>query len=296
MLKYQIKRVIIMEYNLCDYRAVERLLTKHGFRFSKALGQNFIIDENVCPDMATALKADKTTGVLEIGPGIGVLTKELCKAAKKVVSIELDSRLYPVLEETLGDFDNFELVEGDVMKLDLNALIKERFGDCGHVKVCANLPYYITSPVIMLLLESRLDIDEIIVMVQREAAERLTARLGSRNSGAVTAAVEYFADAETLFEVGRECFMPSPKVDSAVIRITPRTESKYEIEDEKKFFSLIRAAFAQRRKTLVNSVSATLGIPKDKIINALNELGIDPNARAEKLAMEDYVRLYGLLF
>ena len=284
-----------MDYNLCDYRVVERLLTKHGFRFSKSLGQNFIIDESVCPNMAEALEAVETTGVLEIGAGIGVLTKELCRAAKKVVSIEIDSKLYPVLDETLGGFDNFELVEGDVMKLDLNALIEEKFKGCESVKVCANLPYYITSPVIMLLLESRLKIDEIIVMVQREAAERLTARLGTRNSGAVTAAVEYYAEAEILFDVSRECFMPSPKVDSAVIKITPREEAKYEVKGEKQFFSLIRAAFAQRRKTLVNSVSATLGISKEKN-NALSELGIEPNARAEKLTMEDYVNLYGLLF
>lgn len=285
-----------MDYNLCDYKTVERLLKKNGFRFSKSLGQNFIIDETVCPEMAAHLNADKKTGVLEIGAGIGVLTKELCKTAKKVVSVEIDSKLYPVLEETLGDFDNFELVEGDVMKLDLKALINEKFSDCESVKICANLPYYITSPVIMLLLESRLGADEIVVMVQREAADRLTAELGTRNSGAVSAAVQYYAKAEMLFDVGRECFMPSPKVDSAVIKITPYAEPKYNVKNEKDFFSLIRAAFSQRRKTLVNSVSSTLGISKDKITAALNKLEIEPNVRAENLSMEDYVNLYGLLY
>ena len=288
-------RVMDMEYNLCDINTVERLLKKNGFKFSKALGQNFLIDESVCPRMAEALEADGNTGVLEIGAGIGVLTKELCKAAKKVVSVELDKRLYSVLSETLGNYGNFELVEGDIMKLDLNALIKEKFSDCSKVKVCANLPYYITSPVIMLLLEKTLPIDEIEVMVQKEAAERLTAKLGTRNAGAISAAVEYRGEAELLFEVGKESFMPSPKVDSAVIKINLYDNPKYEVESEKEFFALIRAAFAQRRKMLINSVSSTLGIPKKRIETALYELGLDNNVRAEAHTMNDFVKLYGFL-
>ena len=284
-------RVRTMDYNLCDITTVEQLLKKNGFKFSKALGQNFIIDENVCPNMAAALDADKNTGVIEIGAGIGVLTKELCKVAKRVVSIELDKRLYPVLEETLGDFDNFELVEGDVLKIDLEELIGEKFGDCESVKVCANLPYYITSPVIMRLLEVQLKIDEIVVMVQKEAAERLTAKLGTRESGAISAAVQYRGEAERLFEVGRECYLPSPKVDSEVIKIRLYSKPVYSVESEKDFFNLIRAAFAQRRKTLVNSVSSTLGIPKKKLETALYELGLDNSVRAEKLTMEDFVKL-----
>ncbi len=285
-----------MDYNLCDYGTITKMLSKYGFTFSKALGQNFLINADVCPAMADMLGSDDSTGVIEIGPGIGVLTKELCKTAKKVVAIELDKRLFPVLDETLADYGNLEIVEGDVMKLDLRELINEKFADCSSIKVCANLPYYITSPVIMTLLESNLPVDEIVVMVQKEAAERLCAPIGSREAGAVSVAVNYYGQAEILFEVGRESFMPSPKVDSMVIKITLRDSREYLINDEKKFFSLVKSAFSQRRKTLVNSISNTLGISKSDITNALNELGLDANIRAEKLRMEDFVNLYNSLY
>ena len=285
-----------MNYNLCDINTVTALLKRHGFKFSKSLGQNFIIDEEICPAIAEALNADRKTAVLEIGPGIGVLTKELCRVAGKVVSVELDKRLFPVLEETLGDFGNFTLVEGDFMKLDLAELIEKEFSGYDKIKVCANLPYYITSPVIMTLLESRLPIDEIVVMVQREAAQRLCAEAGTKECGAVSAAIQYYGNAEILFEVGRESFMPSPKVDSAVIRITPIADKGYGIDNEKAFFALVKAAFSQRRKTAVNSVSATLGIPKDKVTEALRELSLDENIRAEKLTMENFAGLTKRLF
>ena len=285
-----------MDYNLCDINTVTALLKRHGFKFSKSLGQNFIIDEEICPAIAEALSADRKTAVLEIGPGIGVLTKELCRVAGKVVSVELDKRLFPVLEETLGDFGNFTLVEGDFMKLDLAGLFEKEFSGFEKIKVCANLPYYITSPVIMTLLESRLPIDEIVVMVQREAAQRLCAEAGTKECGAVSAAIQYYGNAEILFEVGRESFMPSPKVDSAVIRITPIADKGYGIDNEKAFFTLVKAAFSQRRKTAVNSVSATLGIPKDKVTEALGELSLDENIRAEKLTMEDFAGLTMRLF
>lgn len=285
-----------MDYNLCSYNELKKLLIPYGFNFSKALGQNFIIDSNVCPSMVEMLGADKETGVVEVGPGVGVLTKELCKAAKRVVAIELDERLYPVLAKTLEDYDNFELVKGDVMKLDLKELIEEKFSDCSVVKVCANLPYYITSPVIMSLLESELPITEIEVMVQREAAERLCAEVGSRNAGAVSVAVEHYGESEILFNVGRECFLPSPKVDSSVIKITLHKEPRYDVKNEKRFFSLVRAAFAQRRKTLVNSISNTMGISKTKIIEALESMGHNANVRAEQLKMEELVSLSDLLF
>lgn len=284
-----------MSYNLCDYNTVNRILTKHGFTFSKALGQNFLIDSEVCPTMAQMLNADEKTGVLEIGPGIGVLTKELCKVAGKVVAIELDSRLYPVLAETLNEFDNFELVEGDAMKLDLKQIIEDKLAGFDEIKVCANLPYYITSPIIMTLLESNLPISEIEVMVQREAGERLCAEIGSRDAGAVSVAVKYYGDSEILFDVGRKSFMPSPKVDSAVIKITLHKEQRYNVKNEKFFFTLVKSAFAQRRKTLTNSLSNTLGKSKAEIINALEELGLDANIRAEKLTMEDFVNLSDLL-
>lgn len=285
-----------MNYNLCDYNTITALMKKQGFTFSKALGQNFLIDEEVCPRMAALLNADKHTGVIEIGTGVGVLTKELCKVAGKVVAIELDSRLFPILEQTLSDYDNFELVEGDIMKLDLSALISEKFKGFDDVKVCANLPYYITSPVIMTLLESKLPISEIEVMVQREAADRLCAEIGSRAAGAVSVAVNYYAKAQILFDVGRESFMPSPNVDSAVIRIILRDKPEFEVKDEKKLFQVVKGAFAQRRKTLVNSLSNTIGKSKDEIIDALNRLSLDSNIRAEKLTMEDFVNLTDLLF
>ena len=235
-----------MDYNLYDINTIKRILSKYGFTFSKALGQNFLIDPDVCPKMAESLNADDKTGVLEIGPGIGVLTKELGKVAKKVVSIELDKRLLPVLEETLGDYDNIEIVNGDVMELDLKALIEEKFEGCSNIKVCANLPYYITSPII----------DEIVVMVQKEAGERLCAKVGTRQAGAVSVAVNFYADGEILFDVPRESFMPSPKVDSVVIRLKIGNECKYEIENKKKFFSVVKCAFAQRRKTALNSITS----------------------------------------
>lgn len=285
-----------MNYNLCDYNTVKSILSAHGFNFSKALGQNFIIDDSVCPTMVEMLGVDEKTGVLEVGPGIGVLTKELCKAAGKVVSIELDERLYPVLDKTLGDYDNFELVKGDVMKLDLASIIEEKFVGCDEVKVCANLPYYITSPVVMTLLESNLPISEIEVMVQQEAAERLCAEIGSRDAGAVTVAVNYYGESEILFNVGRECFMPSPKVDSSVIKITVRPEPEFPVKNEKQFFALVKCAFAQRRKTLVNSLSNSMGKSKADITNALKQLGLEPTVRAEKLTMEELVNLADLLF
>ena len=224
------------------------------------------------------------------------MTKELCETAGKVVAVELDKRLYPLLAETLGDYDNFELIEGDVMKLNLAEIISEKFADCDSVKVCANLPYYITSPIVMMLLESNLPIDEIEVMVQREAAQRLCAEIGTRDAGAVTVAVNYYGEAEILFDVGKESFMPSPKVDSAVIKITLRKQKEFDIDNEKAFFTMIKGAFSQRRKTLVNSLSSTVGISKDKITSALGELGISQTVRAEKMRMEDFVSLYGLLY
>lgn len=285
-----------MEYNLCDYNELKKLLTPYGFNFSKALGQNFIIDADVCPKMVEMLGVDRDTAVLEVGPGVGVLTKELCRVAGKVVSIELDERLYPVLEKTLGDYDNFELVKGDVMKLNLKQIIDEKLCGYREIKVCANLPYYITSPVIMTLLQSRLPISEIEVMVQLEAAQRLCAEISSREAGAVSVAVEYYGESEILFNVGRECFMPSPKVDSSVIKITLHKETKYKVKNEKQFFSLVKSAFAQRRKTLVNSLSNTMGISKAKISQALQEMGYASNVRAEQLTMEELVNLSDLLF
>lgn len=275
---------------LADIKTVEKLLKPLGFSFKKSLGQNFLIDPDVCPAMARE-SADSNTGVLEIGPGIGVLTVECAKVAKRVVAIELDNRLKPVLEVTLKDYPNAEVVFGDALKLDLNSLIKEKFYDCERVVVCANLPYYITSPLIMKLLESKLPIDSITVMVQKEAAERLCAEVGSREAGAVTVAVAYYAEAQILFDVGRESFMPPPNVDSAVIKLKVLKDCPVKVKDENFFFALVKACFAQRRKTLCNTVANTLKIDKSKIADALSQMGLDTNVRSEQLSFEQLAAL-----
>ena len=276
--------------NLSDISVIKKILSEHGFTFSKSLGQNFLINPTVCPRMADACGADCGTGVLEIGAGIGVLTAELAKRAKKVVSLELDTRLIPVLAETLGEFSNVEVLNADVLKIDLNKLIDDCFQGM-HVAVCANLPYYITSPVIMALLESRIPVDAVTVMVQKEAAARLCAPVGSRDAGAVTVAVNYYAQAEKLFDVSAGSFMPAPKVDSSVIRLNIRKEPPVEVSDEKFFFRVIKAAFGQRRKTASNSLSAGLGIPKDKVSAAIAAAGFEPSVRAESLTMQELARL-----
>ena len=272
--------------NLSDISVIRSVLEKHGFNFSKALGQNFLINPSVCPRMAEYSLADENTGVIEIGAGIGVLTAELAKIAKKVVCVELDTRLLPILDETLADFDNIEIVNADVMKTDLKALIEEKFQGM-DVVVCANLPYYITSPVITMLLESRLPIKAVTVMIQKEAADRLCTPVGSRDSGAITVCTNYYAEVKQLFNVSRGSFMPAPNVDSTVIRLDIREEPAVKVSDEKKFFKMVKAAFAQRRKTALNSISSGMGISKNQVAEALRNSGLDENVRAEKLTMEE---------
>lgn len=275
---------------LSDISTIRAVLEKNGFHFSKALGQNFLINPSVCPRMAALSGAADCAGAVEVGPGIGVLTWELSQVAKKVVSIELDKRLLPVLDETLADCDNVKILNADVMKLDLRRMIEEEFPG-GEVAVCANLPYYITSPVIMRLLEERLPVTSITVMVQKEAAERLCAHPGERACGAVSAAVWYYAEPEILFQVSRGSFMPAPNVDSAVIRLRIRRTPPVEVADEPFFFRVVRAAFAQRRKTAVNSIANTLGRSKQAVAAAFDAVGVPQNARAEALTLEDFAAL-----
>ena len=276
--------------DLTDLSTVKRVLSRHGFTFSKSLGQNFITDPSVCPKMADLCGVTADAGVIEIGPGCGVLTVELAKRAAKVVAIELDARLLPVLAETLDGCRNVEVLHADVLKTDLAALIEEHFPGM-PVYVCANLPYYITSPVIMYLLQSKLPVENITVMVQKEAADRLCARVGERDSGAVTVAVSYYAQAEKLFSVGRDSFTPAPKVDSEVIRLTPRSEPPVAVADEKRFFAVVRAAFSQRRKTAANGLSSGLSLPKEQIAQALAAAGLPVNVRAETLTMKQLEQL-----
>lgn len=276
--------------NLANKNDIKRVLEGEGFSFKKSLGQNFLIDASVCPRMAEAA-ADEDTGVLEVGPGAGVLTAELAKRAKRVVAVELDTRLKPVLESTLKDFDNVKIIWNDILKLDIKAVLQEEFSDCRQVNICANLPYYITSPVIMMLLESKLNIDSITVMVQKEAADRLCAKVGTRAAGAVTVAVDYYSKASKLFNVPRDSFLPPPNVDSAVIKLELRKEPPVTVADEQFFFSLVRACFAQRRKTLLNTVSNTIGIDKGVLRQALQKVGLPESVRGEALSMSELAKL-----
>ena len=275
---------------LSNIGTIKEILTRHGFKFSKSMGQNFIINPSICPKMATMCGAKEGVGVLEIGPGIGVLTNELCKNADKVVSIELDKRLVPVLAETMAEHKNFKLINCDVMEANLKEIIKQEFGKL-DVVVCANLPYYITSPIIMRLLEEKLPIKSITVMVQKEAADRLTAEVGSRNSGAVTVAVAYYSNPQLLFNVSRGSFMPSPNVDSAVIKLDIAETPKVYVKKESDFRRVVKAGFSQRRKTLSNSLASGLGIPKEKANMLIEKANLSPNIRAEKLSLEDFGRL-----
>lgn len=270
---------------LSNIGTIKEILSKYGFTFSKSLGQNFLINPSVCPRMAEYGGAEKGVGVIEVGPGIGVLTCELAKRADKVVAVELDKRLLPVLEETLAEFDNIKVVNDDILKIDLKRLIEEEFAGM-EVVVCANLPYYITSPVIMKLLEDKLPIKALTVMVQKEAAQRICAEVGTRQSGAVTVAVNYYSTPQLLFNVSAGSFMPAPKVDSAVIRLDILKNPRVELKNEKLFFRIIKSAFGQRRKTLSNSLSSGISLPKGDIINALETAGVPANYRAEQLTMQ----------
>lgn len=277
-------------YDLSNPAVVKTLLSKHGTGLSKSLGQNFLINPSVCPRMAEFGGADKETCVLEIGPGVGVLTAELAKRAKKVVAVELDSRLMPILKDTLSDFNNVRVVNGDVMKTDLEGVIRDEFGG-GETVICANLPYYITSPIIMHLLESHLPVKSVTVMVQKEAARRLCAAPGDAMAGAVSCAVSYYSQPKVLFDVSAGSFLPPPKVDSSVIRLDVRKEPPVNPIDEKLMFKTIRASFGQRRKTLANALSAGLKLPKQTVTEALSDAGLSPTVRGEKLTLKDFAKL-----
>ena len=277
-------------YDLSDYKTIKAILSKHGFNFTKSLGQNFLTDPTVAPDMAECCGIDSDSGVLEIGPGIGVLTKELALRAGKVVSVELDASLLPVLSETLDGFENVRVVNADILKLDLKSLIKNEF-DGMKVVVCANLPYYITSPVIMRLLESELPVSQITVMIQKEVANRLCAEPGTRDAGAITVFVNYYAEVQRLFEVGKGSFVPSPKVDSTVISLMIRDAPPVSVSDKEKFFAMVKAAFSMRRKTALNSISNGMGVSKEVVAAALEECGLPSDIRAEKMSMSELAEL-----
>lgn len=279
---------------LTDIGVIKDIMERYGFRFSKGLGQNFLINPSVCPRIAEMGNARKDFGIIEIGTGFGVLTAELAQRAGKVVAVEIDNRLKPVLNETLSGYDNVKIIYDDILKVDLNRIIREEFEGLS-VAVCANLPYYLTSPIIMRLLELRLPIKSITVMVQKEAAKRLCASLGTRDAGAITVAINYFADAKMLFSVSRGSFIPMPKVDSCVIRLDIKDKTPKGVKDEDFFFKTVKAAFSQRRKTLANSVSSSMGLPKDMVSDIIRESGIDVSVRPEQMSMDDFIRFSNLL-
>ena len=277
--------------NLCDINTIRAVLGRHGFHFSRSLGQNFLTDASVPQRIADMSGAAEAKNVVEVGPGMGCLTAELCRRAEKVVAVELDRALLPVLDETLAEFDNFEVVQGDVLSLDLAALCREKFGD-GRVVACANLPYYITTPAITSLLESGA-FEQITVMVQKEVAQRICAAPGTAAYSAFSIHVQYHAVAEILFDVPADCFIPQPKVDSAVLQLTPLKEPAVKTQDEKLFFALVRAAFNMRRKTLVNALGPVLStsMGKEEITELVQSVGLDARVRGERLSLQDFARL-----
>lgn len=276
--------------DLCDLREVQALLKRHGFHFSKSMGQNFLIEPQVPVNIAEASGADQDCAVLEIGPGIGPLTVQLAQRAGQVVAVELDKALLPVLAETLSPFENVQVISGDVMKLDLNTLVADYF--FGHTPiVCANLPYNITTPVMTKLLESRL-FAAITVMIQREVAKRVCAQPGTADYGAFSVFCQYYARCDYRFEVGPECFTPAPKVTSAVVTLTPQSKPAC-VEDESAFFQVVKAAFAQRRKTLLNCLGSAYGgdWSKDELRQVILDCGLPEDIRGERLGIPEFASL-----
>lgn len=282
--------------NLSNPGELKEVLGRHGFSFSKSLGQNFLIDGSVLEQIVAASGADSETCVLEIGPGAGTLTRCLAERAKKVVAIEIDRALIPILEETMAEFDAFTLVHQDVMTVDLEALTKQEFGDTPFC-VAANLPYYITTPIVMNLLESHLPVTCLTLMIQKEVAERMTAKPGTKEYGALSVAVQYYTKPTVICKADPHCFMPQPKVASTVVRLEVRPEPPVSVADEGHFFRLVKSAFGQRRKTLMNALSKSpyQAIPRERILAALQKMDLDPAIRGERLSLEQFAQLSNLL-
>lgn len=276
---------------------LKNVITKYGFNFSKSLGQNFLIDENVLNTIVDNSGVSKECGALEIGPGAGVLTRALCARAKKVVSVEIDKTLIPVLNDTLSDFNNVFIINEDILKTDMNALFSEHFKDM-DVHVIANLPYYITTPVIMKLLESGENIKSITVMVQKEVAQRMAAEPGGKDYGALSVAVQFYSNTKIVIKAEPSCFMPQPKVASTVIKIELTSKPKVDTINKEFYFKVVKSAFGQRRKTLLNALynSPYINIKKEDIINSIHEAGFSENIRGEKLSIYDFAKLADSLY
>ena len=275
--------------DLCNINDIKALLTRHGFRFSKAKGQNFLTQGWVPREIVLDAGIDDTCGVLEVGPGIGSLTTQLARRAGKVVSVELDRRLYPVLAETMAEHPNFTLVEGDAMRLSLPALVQEHLSGLRPV-LCANLPYNITTPFLTACVESHC-FDSLTVLIQKEVAQRICAAPGTADYGAFTLLMQYYTQPELLFTVPNTCFLPAPKVTSAVIHCKTRTAPPVQVRSEAAFWRTVRAGFALRRKTLVNSLQTGWELPKDTLTDIVTACGLEPTVRGERLGLEEYARL-----
>ena len=279
-----------MDKRLSSHKATMEIVKKHDFKFTKSLGQNFLIDDNIIDkivDGSLAVQGDK---VIEVGPGIGTLTRELASRSEKVMVVEIDKKLIPILGDTLSDFDNVTIVNEDIMKADIKDLIDKNL-DGGPVKLVANLPYYITTPIIMRFLEEDINVTDIVVMVQKEVAERMNANPGKKDFGALSVAVQFYCDTEIVAKVPRHLFVPQPNVDSIVIALRVRPERKYKVEDEDLFFKIVKASFGQRRKTLLNSLTSMGILDKTDISAVLSVAGIDEKRRGETLSLEEFARL-----
>ncbi|MCQ2011226.1 MAG: 16S rRNA (adenine(1518)-N(6)/adenine(1519)-N(6))-dimethyltransferase RsmA [Sporolactobacillus sp.] len=282
-----------MNKRISSPKTMQDVIRKHKFTLKKSLGQNFLIDENILNNIALSAGIDEESYVLEIGPGAGALTQVLAGQAKQVLAVEIDRRLEPVLNDTLHDFDNVAIRFGDVLKLDLHQIISEEFPPGATVTVVANLPYYVTTPILMKLLTGDLPINTIVVMIQKEVASRLQAEPGEKSYGSLSIAVQYIAEAKIVMTVPKTVFVPQPNVDSAVIRLDVRPEKKVQVVDEAFFFKLVRASFAQRRKTLMNNLINNLydKDQKEHLLSILEKVGIDPGRRGETLSIEEFARL-----
>ena len=275
---------------LSSYKATKEVVQKHNFKFSKSLGQNFLIDTNVIDRILEGARVQEGDYVIEVGPGIGTLTKEMGRTAEKVVAIEIDKTLIPILEETLADFPNIEVINQDILKVDVQELVKAKLNG-GPVKLIANLPYYITTPIVMKFLEEDIPVTDIVVMVQKEVADRMNAQPNSKDYGALSVAVQYYCDTEIVAKAPRHMFMPQPNVDSTVIGLHVREERKYNVDNEDIFFKTVKASFGQRRKTLLNSLGGLGFLSKDQIKVALQEANIDEKRRGETLSIEEFASL-----
>lgn len=277
-----------MNKELYTIGRTKEIISKYGFKFSKSLGQNFLIDGNIITNICEGAEISKSDGIIEIGPGIGTLTEQLAKYADKVIAVELDKKLIPILEETVGHLENVSVINNDILKVDLEKLIEEEFGGL-DVKVVANLPYYITTPIIMKLLESRLNIESISVMIQKEVAKRMIAPPGNKDYGALSVAVQYYSNPKIIANVPSSVFIPKPNVDSAVIKLDIYKTPPVNVIDESIMFKVVKSAFGKRRKTILNALSSgVLDLDKETIAKILDKAQIDPKKRGEVLSIEDY--------